>query len=187
MSKKKASHNETVESKEFDQVETSQIETQEEYNPEPIIGAPQSETKEILSEDSPEVLTKKEQVTSLEAELKLIQDNLKAKKIEIRNMNQEIKSLLTGEKIQKISNHKFVFISNGQTPKEMKTKKDKPLSYQGQLLVTMFIGDAPAGTELTYSREEVLAKLEDYPCIGDKMDNFAWYKSQVFKPMGLVK
>lgn len=137
----------------------------------------------VLDETSPEIIERRAKEKDLEASLLLIKTDLK-------NLRNEIKALLTGTKVKSVrsSIHKYVFISNGQDPKDMKTSKGKALSYQGRLLVELFIKNAPEGTELSYSRDEVLDILDkNYPCAGDKMDNFSWYKSQIFKPMGLVK
>lgn len=155
--------------------------THESANPVPEVET--TPTVPALNETSPEIIERRAKEKDLEASLLLIKTDLK-------NLRNEIKALLTGTKVKapRTSAHKYVFISNGQDPKDMKTAKGKALSYQGRLLIELFIKGAPEGTELSYSRDEVIDILEkNYPCAGDKMDNFSWYKSQIFKPMGLVK
>jgi len=152
---------------------------------EPVIQEPV--IQEPLAEDDPVIVEKNANIATLKTDLEAIVAQVKTKKTEIRNLEKEVAGLLKGEKVKVKTVHKTIFVSNGIDVKEMLTKKNKALSYQGRLLVEMFIGSAPAGTEIEYTSEEILKKLEDYPCLGDKMDNFSWYKSQVFKPMGLVK
>ena len=176
--------------KKVSEVTENAVESQEINNGMPLTheSAIPAEPAKVYTEESEEVIAKRAEIVSLEASLKDMVEAVKAKKTEIKDLTKAVNAMLKGEKVKVASSHKFVFISNGQNPKEMKTIKGKPLSYQGQLLLQMFIGNAEAGTELSYTREEIIAKLEaDYPCLGDKMDNFSWYKSQVFKPMGLVK
>lgn len=145
-----------------------------------------TQTAEKLTEESPQIIEKRALLKALEEKVTSLTVELKKAKTDVRDLAKEVEALLKGEKAPKAS-HKVVFVSNGMPADKIMTKKGKPLSYQGRLLVEMFIGDAPAGKELEYTREEILKKLEEYPCLGDKMDNFAWYKSQVFKPIGLVK
>jgi hypothetical protein len=145
------------------------------------------ESKPALTEESPEIIALRAKLADLESEQKALLEALKTKKTEVKDLTKEIGALLKGETVKIKSQHKTVFVGTDIPIKDLKTKKDKPLSYQGRLLLEMFIGGVEVGVEKEYTRDEILAKLEDYPCVGDKMDNFAWYKSQVFKPMGLVK
>jgi hypothetical protein len=145
----------------------------------------QIEPVSILTEESPEIIAKRAQEVELTEKVKVALETLKSAKTELKDLSKEIQALLKGEKV-KVSTHKYVFVANGISFKDLRTKKDKPLSFQGIQLLELFIGSAPEGTRLEYTREQVLEKLEAYPCLGDKMDNFSWYKSQVFKPMGLI-
>jgi cell division protein FtsB len=126
-------------------------------------------------------------------ELKALQAELKDITSRAKEIKTKIRFLQTGEeapvKVAKAAKSiTFTFISNGEDINKMKGSNGKDLAYQAKVLLLMFIGDAPAGAEISYTKEQIIEKLEaDYPCLGDKFNNFSWYKSQVFKPMGLMK
>jgi hypothetical protein len=142
----------------------------------------------IVEGDTEEVIAQKQIIEQKNNEAEALKVALKAVNKEIAAAKKAVNALVKGEK-PKASNIKYVFIATDTPITEIKTVNGKPLSYQGRLLLQIFVPEGtPAGTELSYTKEEILQKLEEnYPCVGDKFDNFAWYKSQILKPIGLMK
>jgi hypothetical protein len=155
-------------------------------NEAPVNEAPVNEAPvEEVKEESEEVKAKRAEIAGLEEAIKAATEALKNQRKSLKTAEKELKALIEGVKV--VSGKKYVFVSNGKKPEEIKMANGKNLSYQAKLLVTILIGDAPEGTEIEMTKEEILAKLEGYPCVGDVWDNFAWYKSQVLTPLGLMK
>jgi hypothetical protein len=137
--------------------------------------------------DSPEVQAKEH---AIEAHLETIKDflaQIKTLRELIALTKREKAALLAGPR--RGVGHVFTFIVPEVPISDLRLKNGKPLPYQADLLLNIFIGQGhEPGTELVYTTDEVKAKLEkDFSCIGDKMNNFSWHKSNVFKGLGVIK
>jgi hypothetical protein len=137
--------------------------------------------------DSPEVLAKDHAIEAHKMTIDALTAEIKDLRALIVLTKKEKAALLAGPR--RGMTHTFTFVAPGVPFSDLRLKNGKPLPYQANLLLEIFIGQGQeAGTEISYTTDEVKAKLDkDFSCIGDKMNNFSWHKSNIFKGLGLMK
>jgi len=139
------------------------------------------------AEDSVEVLTKDHAIEAHKMTIEALTAEIKDLRALIVLTKKEKAALLAGPR--RGMTHTFTFVAPAMPFSDLRLKNGKPLPYQANLLLEIFIGQGQkANTELTYTTDEIKAKLDkDFSCIGDKMNNFSWHKSNIFKGLGLMK
>jgi len=137
--------------------------------------------------DSPEVLAKDHAIEAHKMTIEALSAEIKKLRALIVLTKKEKAALLAGPR--RGMTHTFTFVAPAGSFFDLRLKNGKPLPYQANLLLEIFIGQGQeAGTEISYTTDEVKAKLDkDFSCIGDKMNNFSWHKSNIFKGLGLMK